>query len=186
MKFLTLAFLHDSGEPDEPWMNRLTAFVSKYKVYHVELGFEDGNHFSIMHGGCVTFRIKTLDNPLYEIISLQVTDEQYMRCYGLCVNLTKQKIAYDDWGVWGLYMYKCTSVCIPQSPEDVLAEPKTFCSKIVTAVLQQVNVSEVQHLHPSTTTPSDLLEAVHKFGNTTVAYTRFNRPYFKLQIPHFF
>ena len=187
MRFINLAFLHDSGEPDEPWMNRLTAFVSKNKVFHVELGFEDQNHFSIMHGGCVTFRQKTLDNPCYEIVSLAVTGEQYLKLYVLCSQLAKRNITYDDWGVWALYMYKCTPpICSCCTKGAYIEEPKTFCSKIVTAVLQTVDVVEVQHLYPPTTTPSDLMEAVMGSHNTTVPYTRFGRPYFRLKIPQFF
>lgn len=179
MPILTLVFLHITD--DEPCMNRLTAWVSKHPVCHVELGFENNMYFSIMADQTVILRHRTLENPMYESVSLQVSDSVYHQCYADCMDLSRRGITFDHCGLYGVLCFKWFP-WFSSNPalSDIRA---TFCSKIITQLLQKHGVKEVMYLNPSSTSPSDLLDAVKGSYNNVIFSTRFNRPCFKLHVP---
>ena len=176
-RFIKLAFLE--LDSDEPFMNRLTAWVSKNKVFHVELGFENNEYFSIMYKCPLSLRPKTLDNPHYNIHTLQITPLQYTLLYNTCTNLTKRDIQFDSAGLWYVYLYKLCC-CFSEGETNLDDVKHTFCSKIITQVLQHIGLPQVMHLHPESTSPSDLLEAIKHSHNNVIDAARINRPYFKL------
>lgn len=182
-RLLTLAFTHVSE--GEPCMNRLTACVSKNNVFHVELGFEDNEFFSILYGSPAMLRFKRLENENYEIISIHVSKQQYDECYEICCKLSppKKKIMFDNIGMWSVCVLKCLPWFINDNI-DIYDIEKTFCSSIITKILQQVGVEEVKGLSPSTTTPSDLFEAFKKSYRNVIPGVRFMNPKFKLEIPN--
>jgi hypothetical protein len=178
-RFIVLAFLK-LGE-DEPFVNQLTALVSKNKFIHVELGFENSMYFSIMHGSKAILRQKKLDNPNYTVRSLKVSQDQYDACYSICNDLNAKNIQFDNTGMFMVLFNKMFCCWSCRSPLD---ETKyTFCSKIITQVLQEAQVTEVMHLHAESTTPSDLYEAVKDSHNNVVFSTKISRPDFRLLIP---
>lgn len=178
-RLIVLAFLK-LGE-EEPFVNQLTALVSKNKFIHVELGFENSKYFSIMHGSKATLRQKKLDNPNYTVRSLKVTQDQYDACYSICLKLNEKNIQFDNTGMFMVFFNKLCCVC---APRPTLDETKlTFCSKIITQVLQEIQVPEVMHLRASCTTPSDLYEAVKDSHNNVIFSTKITRPDFRLVIP---
>jgi hypothetical protein len=175
-RFIVLAFLH-LGE-DEPLVNQLTTLISKHKFFHVEMGFEDSMYFSIDSESTARMRCKKLDNPNYQVVTLKVSDEQYNTAYILCSELSKNNIAFDNWGMFNVVIYKlCPCCCFCTTPLQQVKS--TFCSKIITQIVQQIKVDEVRHLNPNCTTPSDLFDAVHNSFNTVVFTTKINRPNFK-------
>jgi hypothetical protein len=150
---LTLAFLKPT--PQDPLVNRVTAGISRHPMCHVELFFETINQcFSIVYGEVAGFRTKNLSNPNYTLVSLGVSQKEYHSCLEYCVNASKQKLTFDDWGMWVSYFnVRCTD-------NPSMQAGQTFCSKIITEALQFGFVSEVDALRACLTTPSRLLNAV--------------------------
>ncbi len=156
---LTLAFFHPL--PDDPWINRLTAMVSRNDVCHAELVFDGGGAqtqaFSIQHGTTASLRPKTLSNPAYELVTLSVSAQELAACKEFCANASKQEYGFDDVGMALSVVHP--GGCCGRSSAQV---SKTFCSKIITEAMQFAEMPEVQRMHPSSTTPSMLLEAVRE------------------------
>lgn len=180
-RLLVLAFVHVSE--NEHYMNRITATVSKNKVFHVELGFENSEFFSILHGQTVHLHFKQLSNQNYELVTLRVCQAQYEKCYSLCKELKKRNIRFDDFGLYSVFCYKickCFSFTYPLNDTT-----KTFCSKIITQILQEIDLTECRGLDPNSTTPSDLYEAVKHSNNQIIYSSRINTNNFKLAIPMF-
>jgi hypothetical protein len=179
-KTLKLCFL--KYHPDEPFMNRLTCYVSKHKVFHVELGFDDDWYFSIMKDTFACLRKRTLDNPSYDFYAIQVTFEQYSKCLQLCKELSYKNIGFDDYGLYMIFWSKLCYTC--QKHDNIHDVKNTFCSKIITQVLQEIGLEEVQHLIPACTSPSDLLGAIKNSSSTLIEPVRICRKQFKL-LPSF-
>jgi len=153
---LTLAFFHPLE--DDPWINRMTALVSRNDVCHAELVFDNGGPqtqaFSIQHGTTASLRAKTLSNPAYELVTLNVSGQELAACKEFCANASKQEYGFDD---VGMALSILNPGCCGRSSAQT---SKTFCSKIITEAMQFAEMQEVQRLHPSSTTPSMLLDAV--------------------------
>lgn len=165
---LTLAFLKPT--PEDPLVNRLTASMSRHPVCHVELFFESINQcFSIEYGENAGFRPKKLSNPNYILVSLGVSPKEYAMCLEYCNNASKQGLLFDNPGMWHSYFQiKC---CDSTSMES----GKTFCSKVITEALQFGFVAEAEHLRPSMTTPSRLLQAIRESRRRVCTSVPFKR-----------
>jgi hypothetical protein len=180
--FLTLAFLREGD--DEPCMNRLTANISANKVFHVELGFQNNEFFSIVYGSPAHIRKRTISNKLYILRSFTVSNKQYKDCYALCVSLANQGVYFDNLGMYCSIVYKFLPCCLINCGSVEMSKIRSsFCSKIITQILQFIEVEEVRGMCPASTTPSDLLEVFKNSINATVSYTRFDNLNFKLAIP---
>ena len=152
---LNVAFL--AAAPDDPWLNRLTARVSKHPFCHCELHFDSTNQcFSIQEGELAALRPKSLGNPNYRIVSLGVSASEHHGCLQFCQAATSWGLSLDDHAMFRSY-YGC-GCCEPSSR----MAGQTFCSKIVTEALQHGGVREADRLDPATTTPSRLYDALHR------------------------
>ena len=158
---LGLAFLHPSADADEPWMNRLTGWVSSHNVCHVELYFPTLDQcFSVQSGGVAQLRHKQLSNPGYTVVTLGVSRKEYDDCLCFCKGAVG--IPFADAPMLRAYVHGLVTptpilACAESSSQ---ASGATFCSKIVTEALQFADVREVADLHPACSTPSRLLVAV--------------------------
>ena len=152
---LTLAFLFPTEE--DAFLNRLVARMSKHKVCHVELVFEDDMAFSIFAGGDVFFRQRSFANPDYHIISISVPASEYLAAYSFCQSAVQHNISFSSYGMYASYLQP--NKCPFLNTGGSVQVGSTFCSKIVTEALQFASVVEAEHLIPCTTTPSCLFEA---------------------------
>jgi len=153
---IKLAFLYPG--PDDPFINRLVASVSKNPVCHVELVFEDDMSLSIFKGSSLFFKKRTFSNPEYKLVAINISETQYITAYEFCKSCIQENIEFTDMGMIGACLQpKNCAICCYQ-PSSVTRT--TFCSKIITEALQFAGVREVSHLNPCTTTPSMLLDAV--------------------------
>lgn len=152
-RLLTIAFL--SPNPDDDWVNRLTALASTHHFCHVELFFESLNLcFSVVWGEKAGFRAKNLSNPNYRVVSLSVTAREYDACLQFCQSVATQGLGFDNQGMW-----------LAWCPIQPCASPSqqtgaTFCSKIITEALQFAGLQEVEDLSPASATPSRLYESL--------------------------
>ena len=152
---LTLAFLVPKER--DAFLNRLVARMSKHKVCHVELVFEDEMSFSIFDNTNVFFRKRSFSNPDYHIISITVPSNEYHAAYSYCKSAVQHEICFSNCGMYASYLQpqKCPFLNTGTSVET----GSTFCSKIITEALQFSGNDEVEHLIPCTTTPSCLFAA---------------------------
>jgi hypothetical protein len=175
-RILTLAFLRSN--PEDHWINRLTARVSAHPFCHVELFFESiGESFSVVWGETAGFRSKNLSNPNYELISLLVTQKEYDTSLEFCRTVSKHALRFDDHGMW-------LSWCAPANPccgacdSSSSVKGITFCSKIITEALQFAGVREVETLRPSAATPSRLYSCVRHSTRMACSSVPFKRQAF--------
>jgi hypothetical protein len=152
---LTLAFF--CPKDNDHIVNRLVAKASKHPYCHVELYFDTTNQaFSIMWGESAALREKNFSSTCYDIVTLDVTMQEYTQCLQFCRTISKENITFDDFGMWSSYFY--IGCCL--SPTQV--RKKTFCSKIICEALQYAGVREVAHVYPNFCTPSRLYANVMK------------------------
>lgn len=155
-------------------MNRLTSRVSTHPFCHVELFFESINQcFSIVWGENACFRHKNLGNPNYQLISLSVSSREYDTCLEFCRRASCQSLYFDNLGMWRSWFPRplsCT-YCDPSSEQKGC----TFCSKIITEALQFAGVREVDFIPPSSTTPSQLYQAVFSSSRVICSGVPFKR-----------
>lgn len=156
LRTLKFAFLFPG--PDDPWINRVVAKVSKHPVCHVELVFEDDMSFSIFQGSELFFKPRTFSNPEYKILAINVSGPEYFGTRAFCEGAVKQNLGFTDVGMVGACMQprNCAVCCYKPSEETGY----TFCSKIITEALQAGKLPEVEGLHPCTTSPSNLLDVL--------------------------
>ena len=154
-RILTLAFLFPNA--DDAFLNRLVAKMSKHKVCHVEIVFEDDLAFSIFAGTNVFFRPRSFSNPDYHLISISIPNAEYQSIYNFCKSAATHDIGFSDYGMYTSYLQP--RGCPFLNTGDSVAMGRTFCSKIVTEALQFAGNAEVEHLIPCTTTPSCLFSA---------------------------
>ena len=183
-KILTLAFLFPLGENDNNMLmvpydavmdfNKFVARICKRKTCHVELVFEDGMAFSIFAGSNLFFKPRSFSNPQYRMISLLVTHKEYADAYKYCLECARSEITFTDVGMCCAYLQICPCVTSYTPSKEV---GHTFCSKIVTEVLLQAKIREVEGLTPCYTTPSMLYDSLEPQVNnrciiSTVAFKR--------------
>lgn len=175
-RVLTLAFLRT--DPNDDWVNRLTAGVSTHPFCHVELYFESvGQSFSIISTEQAGFRNKNLSNPNYELISLLVSQKEYDNCLEFCRTVATHNLRFDNSGMWWSWfapLNPCCSACDTPSK----AKGSTFCSKIIAEALQFGGVKEIESLRPSASTPSRLYECVRHSSRIACNSVPFKRQAF--------
>ena len=161
--------------PTDYYVNRLVAWATKEATYtsdghkqlqqfaHVELSFDRDLTgvrfakdttigFSIVQKSNV-FMVHKTWRPEYIPVTLYVNNDAYRNLFNTCVELANEEIPFDAFGMYASHFM----------PSAVLTQRTrkkhgTFCSKIITEVLQQHGVggAAVQALCPSTTTPCKL------------------------------
>ena len=158
-RILTVAFLFPEGW-DNDWFNLFVAKMSRHGCCHVELVFEDNMSFSIFADSNLFFKPKTFANPEYRLVSLSVSNMEYLAAYSYCSAAMSHNITFNELGIYTAYMQPCPMFYTRPSVET----GHTFCSKIVTEALQAGGLTEADHLEPCRTTPSVLYEALHCSG----------------------
>jgi hypothetical protein len=156
-RVLTLAFLRP-GPDEKDSVNWLVSKMSRRGISHVELVFEDGMAFSIFAGENLYFKHRTFSNPDYELVSLSVSQMEYVSAYTFCQQAVGHNLVFTDVGMVACYFQPRRCPCINTGASVYLG--CTFCSKIVTEALDFASVPEVEGLSPCATTPSCLYEAV--------------------------
>jgi hypothetical protein len=154
-RILTLAFLYPNAT--DAALNRLVARMSKHKVCHVEIVFEDDMAFSIFAGSSVFFRQRSFSNPDYHLISISVSNAEYQCIYNFCKSAAAHDIKFSDYGMYASYLQP--KGCPFLNTGESVRIGSTFCSKIVTEALHFADIQEAEHLIPCTTTPSCLFSA---------------------------
>ena len=158
-RILTIAFLFPESA-DNDWFNLLVAKVSQHGCCHVELVFEDDMSFSIFANSKLFFKPRTFANPEYKLVSLSVSNMEYMAAYSYCAAAMSHEITFNELGIYAAYLQPCPMLYTRPSVET----GHTFCSKIVTEALQAGGLPEAEYLEPCRTTPSVLYEALHASG----------------------
>ncbi len=169
-KVLTLAFLRPA--PDDPIMNRVTAWFSRHGFCHAELVFDGGLAFSIYSEFPAGLRARTLSNPHYELVPLLVTGGEYRACLHFCRNAGQKGIVFDNVGMVLAQLHPGCG-CAERASEHA---GRTFCTKIIVEALQFGGVREAEGLSPSATTPSSLYEAVRASERRVCDSVRMQRP----------
>jgi hypothetical protein len=154
-RIIILAFL--IPKDDAAWLNRLVAKASKHRTCHVEIVFEDDMAFSIYAGAPVYFRHRSFSNPDYTLLSVSVTNAEYVSLYSFCQSAATHNIGFTDVGMVLSYIQPARCPVFNTAPSSEVGF--TFCSKIVTEALQFADLPEVEHLIPCTATPSCLYDA---------------------------
>jgi len=180
-KFIDLMF-YKPPETDI-LLNRVVAFATKEKEYresgeavyaefaHVEISFcvnpqnetfEEGQcmAFSITQNSTVFFKLRAWKSA-YKPIRVTVTHEIYSKLYQTCRLLAMQKICFDKFAMYTAIL----------CPDHVLknrdrAKYGTYCSKIITEVLQQYKIGPLplQKLISYNSTPSLLYKCLKNQG----------------------
>lgn len=153
-RIITVAFLFP-GQGDD-WFNRLVAWASKHPCCHVELVFEDDMSFSIFSNSNLFFKKRTFSNPEYQLVSLSVSNLEYITAYSFCTAAMSHDISFHELGIYAAYAQPCPMLFTRPSIEA----GRTFCSKVVTEALQAARVREAEGLEPCMTTPSRLYETL--------------------------
>lgn len=139
---------------NEPWLNILAAQIGKwgtgYYVSHVEIQFEDERSCSIFGGETVFFRRRSYSNPHYLVKSFTVDAGNYEKMYTYCAEMEGQ-VAFSD-----LKMF-CSPYMGLFCDHDA-----TFCSELITRILQRGQVDIVKGLNASRCTPASLLKRMNR------------------------
>jgi len=145
---------YEPKSANEPWLNILAAQIGKWStnhyVSHVEIQFEDERSCSIFGGETVFFRRRSYSNPHYIVKSFTVEAKNYENMYAYCADMEGQ-VTFSD-----LKMF-CSPYLGLFSNRDA-----TFCSELVTRVLQRGQVDIVKGLNASRCTPASLLKQMNR------------------------
>lgn len=114
---------------------------------HVELSFEDGHACSIFNGESVFMQQRSYANPNYDVLTIGVSHDSYLKVLTFCKKLHKQKVGFDSWGMFSSVIPFCS-----QSPRH----DATFCSRLVTEALQQASLAALEGENSVKMTPSRL------------------------------
>jgi len=176
-KFIDLMFYKPLDT--DVFLNRIVAYATKEKEYretgevlyaefaHVEISFkvtpknEEFEEkmcmgFSITQKSNVFFKLRTW-RPEYKPIRINVSDSIYEKLYQTCTLLAMQKIKFDKFAMYSAIV----------APPMILQNRDrqtygTYCSKIITEVLQQYKIGPkpLLDLTPYTSTPSLLYKCL--------------------------
>ena len=160
-------------------INRVVAYATKQSEYnvtgeetfsefaHVEISFHVGIDnkpfeankfmgFSITQNSKVYFKLKYW-RPEYSPLRIVVSEDTYCKLFKLCMFLAVQKIKFDSVGMY-------TGTIAPEQMVNNRSrhEHGTFCSKIITEVLQECDVGSpaFKLLLPHRSTPSLLYKCL--------------------------
>jgi len=128
MKSLRVWF-YDPAADSEGIINKLVASIDR-PFCHVELQFADDRACSIYMGSAVALRTRTFDSPNYVCLRLPCTDVQHTLAASHAEHMHGKGLLFSS-----LQMTSCLlwASAVP-SPKN------TFCSKLVTEILQQAGL----------------------------------------------
>jgi len=128
MKTLRVWF-YDPASDSEGLINKLVASID-WPFCHVELQFADDRACSIYMGSAVALRTRTFDSPNYQCLRLACSDHQHTLAAGHAKHLHGKGLLFSS-----LQMTSCLlwASAMPSNKH-------TFCSKLVTEILQQAGL----------------------------------------------
>ena len=128
MKTLRVWF-YDPASDSEGLINKLVASIDR-PFCHVELQFADDRACSIYMGSAVALRTRTFDSPNYQCLRLACSDHQHTLAAGHAEHLHGKGLLFSS-----LQMTSCLlwARVVPSARH-------TFCSKLVTEILQQAGL----------------------------------------------
>lgn len=143
MKTLRVWF-YDPAADSEGFVNKVVASIDR-PFCHVELQFADDRACSIYMGSKVAMRTRTFESPNYVCLKIPCSDQQHTLATGHAEHLHDLGLVFSS-----LQMTSCLFWT------RAMPNPKhTFCSKLVTEILQQAGlVSDKIDAH--VTSPSAL------------------------------
>jgi len=128
MKSLRVWF-YDPAADSEGIINKLVASIDR-SFCHAELQFADDRACSIYMGSAVALRTRTFDSPNYVCLRLPCTDVQHTLAAGHAEHMHGKGLLFSS-----LQMTSCLLWA-----RAVPSAKNTFCSKLVTEILQQAGL----------------------------------------------
>ena len=128
MKSLRVWFYNPALD-NEGIINKVVASIDR-PFCHVELQFADDRACSIYMGSSVTLRIRTFESPNYVCLKLPCSDVQHTLAAGHAEHIHSKGLLFSS-----LQMTSCMlwAHAVPSAKH-------TFCSKLVTEILQQAGL----------------------------------------------
>jgi len=137
-------WLYDLASDSEGLINKVVASIDR-PFCHVELQFEHDRACSIYMGSAVALRARTFDSPNYQCLRLACSDHQHTMAAGHAEHLHGKGLFFSS-----LQMTSCLLWA------GNMPNPKhTFCSKLVTEILQQAGLVHAS-IDAHSTSPSGL------------------------------
>ena len=143
MKTLRVWF-YDPTADTEGFVNKLVARLDS-PFCHVEVQFADDRACSIYMGSKVLLRARTFDSPNYVCLHVPCSDLQHTLASGHAEHMQSLALGFSS-----LQMTSCFLWARPSASAQ-----HTFCSKLMTDILQQAGVLGPA-IDSQTTTPSAL------------------------------
>ena len=140
---LKIAFYKPLSDGEEPWINRLTEFVSG-KFVHAELVFNDNYSCSIYQNETVFLKKKSFGRDNWTFKSVPVSPAQLQQIRVFCEKQQRDKKPFNKTG-----LILCTTPFPRKTDQSCF-----FCSELIICAFQ--NVGLMTELDSSMTTPSDL------------------------------
>jgi hypothetical protein len=128
MKTLRVWF-YDPAADSEGFVNKLVSRLDS-PFCHVEVQLSDDRSCSIYMGSKVLLRPRTFDSPNYSCLHVPCSDVQHTLATGHAEHMYSQGLTFSSLQMTSCFLWSPAS----SSPYH------TFCSKLVTEILQQAGV----------------------------------------------
>jgi len=163
---------------DDHILNRMSAAIGRMThgmgACHVELCLPEGSQYvsaSIYNGEKITMSAqKTFANPGYTVHTIAVSQDQVMRMKQHATKCMNKNLYFDKLGMYLAVL----PFAIP-----FRSSQGTFCSKLVTEMLQAADVQAVNQLNASTTSPSKLWKTLRSCGRSATGSVPFKENIFR-------
>jgi len=143
MKTLRVWF-YDPAADSEGFVNKVVASIDR-PFCHVELQFADDRACSIYMGSKIAMRMRTFESPNYVCLQVPCSDTQHTIATGHAEHLHDLGLVFSS-----LQMTSCLLwSAVANNPKH------TFCSKLVTEILQQAGLVS-DNIDAHLTSPSAL------------------------------
>jgi hypothetical protein len=143
MKHLRVWFYNPALD-HEGIINKMVASIDR-PFCHVEVQFADDRACSIYMGSSVTLRVRTFESPNYVCLNVPCSDVQHTLAAGHAEHIHEQGLLFSS-----LQMTSCL-LWAHAAP----SAKHTFCSKLVTEILQQAGLVSIS-VDAHRTSPSAL------------------------------
>ena len=124
-----LIFYKAKNTSEEPFANRLAAFITMGPISHVELRFSDGKCLSVYAGEEVFLRERTYSNPQYVQYHLAVRPQAEVNMRAFADGQVGK--FFNGWG-----MIRATLPLLWRRSDGHRAHGKWFCSELIVGALQ--------------------------------------------------
>ncbi len=150
---LRVAFYKPQNDGLEPFINRLTEFISG-KFVHCELVFPSNESCSIYQGEQVFIKKKTFGRDSWIFKSVSVSERQHVLIRAFCNKQKRLQVGFNKSG-----LIRCTTP-FPRSTDQSC----WFCSELIISALQAGGMCK--NIDSSMTTPTALFEYLQSKDST--------------------